>query len=108
MLSEEREGLRKIRRRRLWFWIELAIYLPLLVLATYFTRSRLIIGMFIALSALALVRFAAGAAFSHCPRCGQYFHSTTSTPTFWNLLTRHCLHCGLPLYADRVIYPSME
>jgi hypothetical protein len=108
MLPEERAGLRKIRRRRLWFWIELATYLPLLLVAEHFTHPPMIVGMLLTLSALALVRFAAGAAFSHCPRCGQYFHSTISTPTFWSLLTRRCLHCGLSLHADRVIYPSME
>lgn len=108
MLAEERAGLRKIRRRRLWFWIELATCLSLTLAAKHFTDSRMVIWILATLSTLALMRLVAGAAFSHCPRCGQYFHSVTNTPTFRNLLTRRCLQCGLSLHADRVIYPSME
>lgn len=108
MLPEEREGLRKIRSRRFWFWLELAIYLPLLFVAIQLAHSRLLVALIATLSAAALARFAGLAAFSRCPRCGRYFHSTTSNPTLWNLLTRRCLHCGLPLHAERVMYPSME
>ncbi|MGH9648816.1 MAG: hypothetical protein ACRD4E_18595, partial [Bryobacteraceae bacterium] len=55
-----------------------------------------------------IVRCVSHLAFSACPRCGRFFHSISGTPTFFNLLTRHCLQCGLRLKADRVIYPSME
>lgn len=108
MLPEQRVALRAIRRRRLFFWVELALGLMLLVVALRYTHSRLLMLAIVILNAATLARFAGRAAFSRCPRCGQYFHSTTSNPTVWNLLTRRCLHCGLALDADRVLYPSMK
>jgi hypothetical protein len=54
------------------------------------------------------VRLASRAAFSQCPRCRNYFHTSPGTPSFWNLLARRCTHCGLPLRSDRVMYPGMN
>jgi hypothetical protein len=108
MTSEERDGLRKIRRLRLWAWLILISYVPVVWIVKYATGSDLIAAGFILLWVVGLVRCISRLAFIECPRCGQFFHSVSGTPTFFNLLTHHCLRCGLQLKADRVIYPSME
>jgi|ERR1700730_9715323 hypothetical protein len=108
MLPEEQQALRKIRRVRLWFCLFLVSYVPLLWLGMRLTHSDLATTLIMLLWLIALVHLVAAVAFSHCPRCGNYFHATTGTPSFWNLFARSCTHCGLPLRTGRVIYPSME
>lgn len=107
MVVEEREGLRKIRRLRRWLWALLLAFIPLIWLTTRFTQSRWVMMAILIVWVAAAVRCAARAAFSHCPRCRNYFHATAGTPSFWNLLARRCTHCGLPLRSDRVMYPGM-
>lgn len=107
MVAEEREGLRKIRRLRFCLWTLILAFVPLIWLATRFTHSRALITPIIIVWVAGVVHFAARAAFSHCPRCRNYFHAPAGTPSFWNLLARHCTHCGLPLRSDRVMYPGM-
>ena len=108
LLTEEREGLRKIRRARSWLLTLLAVYIPLLLIATRLARPRLTITALSIIWTIALGRSATRIAFSHCPRCGQYFHSPGDAPSFRSLLIRSCMHCGLPIRAAQVIYPSME
>ena len=108
MVAEEREGLRKIRRLRFWVWALILAFVPLMWLITRVTHSRWLIMLIMILWVAGVVHCAARAAFSHCPRCGNYFHATEGTPSFWNLLARHCTHCGLPLKSDRVMYPGMS
>lgn len=108
MVVEEREGLRNIRRLRRWLWGLLLVFTPMMWILTRFTESRVVMMAILIIWAAATVRFASGAAFSHCPRCRNYFHATAGTPSFWNLLARRCTHCGLPLRADRVMYPGMS
>ncbi|HLW69180.1 MAG TPA: hypothetical protein VKS22_01020 [Candidatus Binataceae bacterium] len=85
-----------------------AAYLPLLLIATRLARPLWIIVALSIVWAIAMLRCATRIAFSHCPRCGKYFHSSSDAPSFRSLLVRSCMHCGLPLRAERVIYPSME
>jgi len=108
MLPEEQQGLREIRRNRRWLWAFILSYVPLFWIGTRLTRSDLAITLVMIAWLIALVHTIALVAFSHCPRCGNYFHATTGTPSFWNLFARKCTHCGLPSRTSRVVYPSME
>ncbi len=108
MVAEEREGLKKIRNLRFRLWALILAFAPIIWIVTRFTRSRSIIMVVMILWVAGVVHFAARAAFSPCPRCRNYFHATRGTPSFWNLLTRRCTHCGLPLRSDRVLYPGMS
>ena len=108
MLPEEQQALHRIRRYRLAFWICLLGYIPVFWIVARRARSDWALAVVTIVWAVAVVRIAARIAFSHCPRCGNYFHATTGTPSFWNLLARICTHCGLPLRPTRVVYPSME
>ncbi|MGH7933259.1 MAG: hypothetical protein ACREQN_08815 [Candidatus Binataceae bacterium] len=108
MLSEERDGLRNIRRLRLWSWFFVVGYVPGIWLIRRFTHDQIALTPFVLIWVGGFVACASRAAFSRCPRCNNYFHSTRGTPSFWNLLTRKCTECGLRLRADRVIYPSLE
>jgi hypothetical protein len=108
MVSEERDGLRKIRRLRLGLWILILAYFPIVWIAMRLIRSRLAIAPLLIVWAAGWVHLAARAAFSQCPRCHNCFHATPGTPSFWNLLAHRCTHCGLGLRADRVIYPGMR
>ena len=106
MVTEEREGLRQIRRLRYWFWAPMFAFPPVIWIVTRFTQSSAVIMPLVILWIAALVRCASRVAFSHCPRCRNYYHTTAGTPSFWNLLARRCAHCGLPLRSDRVLYPG--
>jgi hypothetical protein len=100
MGSNEHQGLQAIRHLRFWFWFFLLTYVPVIWIVKRVTRSDLAVAPFILVWVVGFVRYTARTAFSHCPRCGGYFHSTTGTPSFWNLLARECMQCGLPLDAD--------
>lgn len=106
MVSEEREGLRRIRRRRFWLRLLVLTTLPAIGTVALVCRrhSVLVLAVFLA----AIVFCAGSSALSRCPRCGGYFHSKTGTPLSANIFARGCVRCGLPVNADRVIYPSME
>jgi hypothetical protein len=109
MTSEERDGLRRIRRFRFWLWVFLLSYVPAIWIVAATTHSYLAVVPLMLALLIAVVRCAVRTAFSHCPRCGGYFHSAAGPgPSFASLLTRKCTQCGLPLRADQVIYPSME
>lgn len=107
MVAEEREGLRKIRGLRRRLWAVLLGFVPLMWLTARFAQAGLVFMVVLIVWVAAAVHYAARAAFSHCPRCRNYFHATAGTPSFWNLLSRRCTHCGLPLKSDRVMYPGM-
>ncbi|HZP44781.1 MAG TPA: hypothetical protein VFB15_03940 [Candidatus Binataceae bacterium] len=107
MISEQREGLRRIRSRRLRLWSGISLGFTLLIAASWMHR------VWLALFALGCtvgvgIYLAIRASRARCPRCAQYFHSPSADPSLRRLLTTRCLHCGLPLSADRVVYPSME
>lgn len=108
MLSEERDGLRKIRRLRFWTWFFIVSYVPGVWLIRQFTHDRLALAPFVLVWMIGVVACASRAAFSRCPRCKNYYHSTHGAASFRNLLARKCGDCGLPLRSDRVIYPSLE
>jgi hypothetical protein len=100
-LTEEhpdlQSGLAKVRQRRWILWAAILIYVPGLFLAFHMdvapgTRAKLFVGWVV------LLCVAVGlATVVKCPRCGQPFH--TNGPTFLPL--RRCVHCHLPLNADK-------
>lgn len=108
MLPEEQAGLRKIRRYRFWGWFFFLTYVPVVWIVRRSTANDVAIVPFVLVWVIGFVVAATRTAFARCPRCGKYFHSTHGTPTFWNLLARKCMQCGLPLRTGRVIYPSLE
>jgi hypothetical protein len=94
---EYREGLKKVRQRRLWLWLVIIVYLPAMMIAlrqpNYKTWAALAFCIWIVL----LIIVVAFACLVRCPRCGECFH--THGPTFLPL--RRCLHCSLHVNADK-------
>lgn len=92
-----RQGLAKVRQRRWILWAVILVYLPGMSLALYLQTSgsfqgKLFVGWVV------LLCIAVGlATVVVCPRCGKPFH--TNGPTF--LPVRRCVHCGLPVCADK-------
>lgn len=90
-------GLSRVRQRRWLLWVSILIYVPGLLVtlelnASGATMAKLFggwIGLLCCAVALATV--------VKCPKCQQNFH--TNGPTF--LPVRKCVHCGLPLNADK-------
>jgi hypothetical protein len=91
------QGLAKVRKRRWILWATIFIYLPGLYFAlelglaggTLATLFWVWVGLLCVAVGLATV--------VKCPRCLNQFH--TNGPTF--LPVRKCVHCGLPLKADK-------
>jgi len=108
MTSEEIAGLRKIRRERGWIWFWVLSYIPVVWIVKHTIHSNVADVPIILVWAVGFVYSIARGMFSRCPRCGALFFSTHGSPTLWNLLASKCMQCGLPLKADRVIYPSLE
>jgi hypothetical protein len=90
-------GLAKVRQRRWILWVTILIYVPGLLIAfetgaSGGTMAKLF-GCWVVLLCVAVGM----ATVVKCPRCGRQFH--TNGPTFMPL--RRCVHCGLPLNADK-------
>ena len=90
-------GLAKVRQRRWILWTTILIYIPGILIAFEMgasgsTKAKLF-GCWVVLLCVAVGL----ATVVKCPRCGQQFH--TNGPTFLPL--RRCVHCGLPLNADK-------
>jgi hypothetical protein len=83
-------------------------YVPAVWLVKHTTHSDTALMGVVFIWVIGLVVAVSRTAFSHCPRCNGYFHSARGTPSFFNLLARKCMQCGLPLRADRVIYQSLQ
>ena len=108
MVSQEKEGLRKIRQLRTWAWFFFLTYVPAVWLVKHTTHSDTALMGVVFIWVIGFVAAVSRTAFSRCPRCNGYFHSARGTPSFFNLLARKCMQCGLPLRADRVIYQSLQ
>jgi hypothetical protein len=90
-------GLAKVRRRRWFLWLVLLGYLPTMWTTQQITRSfQGSLPVFFAWILLLIVA-AAVSALARCPRCGNYFHVNGMAL----LYLRKCLHCQLPINADR-------
>ena len=90
-------GLSFIRKRRLFLWSVVAVYVPAIWITLRTTHSDraagTVFGIWVLLLLIAVIR----AAFVICPRCGNTFHMHGFTP----LYLRKCLHCGLHISADK-------
>ena len=106
--AQETTGLRKIQRERRWIWFWVLSYVPAVWIVRHAIHSNIADTIVILIWAIGFVRSIARGMFSRCPRCNGYFHSARGTPSFFNLLARKCMQCGLPLRADRVIYQSLQ
>jgi len=108
MTSEEVAGLSKIRRKRLWIWFWMISFLPALWIAKSAIPLR---GAGLSINIIWAIGYFGSMArevLSSCPRCGGLFFSTDKSPSIRNVFANKCMQCGLPLKAERVIYPSLE
>jgi hypothetical protein len=90
-------GLRQIRRRRWFLWLEILVYLPMMIAVMKLmpTNGALAVAFGIW---FVLLWFVVGySALARCPRCGNYYHMHGMTL----LYIRRCLHCQLRLTADK-------
>jgi len=95
--SQYAEGLSKVRRRRWCLWGVILIYIPLIWTTLTITQSdRETAKVFAVWFVLACIASCISA-FVKCPRCGNLFHVNGLIPMYF----RRCLHCGLPLNADK-------
>lgn len=91
-------GLTVLRKRRLWLWGVIAVYVPAILVTFQFTSAFRVLGTVFIVWFVMLVSAAVASAFVRCPRCGNYFHMHGMTL----LYLRKCLHCQLHINADRV------
>ena len=90
-------SLRKIRKRRLFLWGVMLVYLPVMWTTLRLTGSFNVTAAVFVVWIILLCIFATVAALARCPRCGKYFHMHGMT----FLLLRKCLHCQLHINADK-------
>ena len=90
-------GLAKVRRRRWLLWFVLSAYLPTMWITQKITRSfqGSLPGFFGWLVLLILAAMVSAMAW--CPRCKNHFHVNGMVL----LYLRKCLHCQLPINADK-------
>lgn len=94
--AELEAGLKTLRKRRIFLWITIAIYLPMIYVVLEISQSDKTTGIFFGIW-LVLVTIAANlTAFSRCPSCGNLFHMNGMIPMYF----RNCLHCGLHITGD--------
>jgi hypothetical protein len=90
-------GLGKVRRRRWLLWTVLLAYLPTMWVTQQITHSfQRSLPVFF-LWVLLLIAAAAISAVARCPRCGNYYHVNGMVLMY----LRKCLHCQLPVNADK-------
>lgn len=94
--AEFAAGLKSLRRKRLFFWAVIAIYLPMIWVVLKIFHSDKITGMFFGVWLVFLVVAVIVSAFARCPGCGNYFHMVGFMP----LYLRNCHHCGMHVSGD--------
>lgn len=92
-----RQGLAKVRQRRWILWATILIYMPGLIVALEMEATSGTLAKLFALWIVLLCVAVGLATVVKCPDCGNTYH--TNGPTF--LPVRRCVHCGLPLNADK-------
>jgi hypothetical protein len=90
-------GLAAVRRRRWWLWSLLIIYLPTMWATQKITHSFSGSMPVFFIWFVALLCVMAYSATARCPRCHNYYHMHGMVL----LYLRRCLHCQLPLKADK-------
>jgi hypothetical protein len=108
MTLKETAGLRKIRRERIWILIWILTYVPVVCIVKYGLHLHDAAGPVAFIWVAALVGNFARVIYSRCPRCAGLFFSADESASVRNLFTSKCMHCGLSLKPERVMYPSLE
>lgn len=90
-------GLRIIRKRRWILWITILAYVPAVWTSLTLTHSDRTTGIVFGVWLVILIIAVFFVTTARCPRCGQYYHVHGMTA----LYLRRCLHCQLPLAADK-------
>jgi hypothetical protein len=90
-------AMKKIRKRRLYLWGVILIYLPVMWTTLQLTQSYNKTAVAFVAWVLLLCFVATFAALARCPGCGNYFHMHGMTLLF----LRKCLHCALHINADK-------
>jgi hypothetical protein len=90
-------ALTRIRRRRKLFFGTILVYIPALWITHSISPTDRSMGMVFGVWFVLLIITAFLSAVATCPRCGNYFHVNGMVI----LYLRKCLHCQLPLTADK-------
>ena len=90
-------GLAGVRKRRRWLWGVLIVYLPTMWVTQKITHSFSGAMPVFFLWFVVLLCVMAYSATARCPRCRNYYHMHGMVL----LYLRKCLHCQLPLNADK-------
>jgi len=90
-------ALKKARIRRMFFFATVLIYIPALVTTYLILPTDRAMGTVFCIWVIALLVTTFWAALCRCPRCGNLFHVNGMTLLF----LRKCLHCQLPINADK-------
>lgn len=88
--------LKRTRRRRLYFFATVLVYIPALLIIYQISPTDRAMGTLFGVWVVALIIVTFLAAVSRCPRCGNYFHVHGLTL----LILRKCLHCQLHISSD--------
>ncbi|MCM2263670.1 MAG: hypothetical protein NDI73_00600 [Desulfuromonadales bacterium] len=98
------QGLVKVRKSRWILWSAIIIYVPGLVIALQLNLSTAAMTKLFGLWVVLLCVAVGLATVVKCPRCRNSFH--THGPTF--LPVRKCVHCSLPVNADKTRKTSIS
>jgi len=94
--AELEYGLRSLRRKRLFLWVMIAIYLPMIWIVLEVSQSDKTTGIFFGFWLVFVTIAANVTAFARCPNCKNLFHMNGMFPMY----LRNCLHCGLHISGD--------
>ena len=92
-----KSGMKKIRRRRWFFWAVIMCYLPAMLVSLKSTQPGLAVGVTFASWIFFLTVSVVLVALVRCPQCGNCFHMNG----FLFRPVRKCFHCSLHLSADK-------
>jgi hypothetical protein len=90
-------GLGEIRRRRLWLWGVIAVYVPAIWVTMQIDSAFRVVGSVFVVWVVLLIVVVLYSALAVCPRCGNHFHLHGMSL----LYLRKCLHCQLHVNADK-------
>jgi hypothetical protein len=88
--------MKRIRRRRLYFFAIVLLYIPALWITYQIFHSNKAMGTLFCIWVFLLILVTFMVAVSRCPRCGNYFHVHGMTL----LVLRKCLHCQHHISSD--------
>ncbi|OQY22747.1 MAG: hypothetical protein B6I37_06615 [Desulfobacteraceae bacterium 4572_35.2] len=89
-------GLRSLRRKRMFLWVMIGIYLPMIWVVIDISGSDKTTGIFFAFWLVFVTIAANVTAFARCPNCKNFFHMNGVFPMYF----RNCLHCGLHISGE--------